>query len=57
MVYRILCLRIWRSRDRDMEGFWGILLKEAVNMDFIFEELEGGIHTGDDGVGFTRIGD
>ena len=40
-----------------MVGFGGILLKEVVNMDFIFEVIERGIHTGDDGVGFTRIGD
>ena len=50
MVYRILCLRIWRSRDRDMERFWRDFTWSVVNMDFIFEELEGGIHTGDDGL-------
>ena len=41
MVYRILCLRIWRIRDRDMERFWGNFTKRVVNMDFIVEELVG----------------
>ena len=42
MVYRILCLRIWRIRDRNMEGFWGDFTLRELNMDFIVEELSGG---------------
>ena len=57
MVYRILCLRIWRIRDRDMERFCGNFTLRVVNMDLIVEELVGGLLTGEDGVCFTRIGD
>ena len=40
-----------------MVGFGGILLKEVVNIDFIFEVIEGGIHTGDDGLVLQECGD
>ena len=35
-----------------MEGFWGDFLGGVSDC----EELSGGLFTGDDGVGFTRIG-
>ena len=50
MVYRKKCVRISRNLHTRYGWFWGDFTLRTMNMDFIFEVIEGGIHTGDDGL-------
>jgi len=57
MVYRNKCVRISRNLHTRYGWFWGDFTLRTMNMDFIFEVIEGGIHTGDDGLVLQECGD